>query len=376
MKKLHHPGTPCNISNSKEYSFSDIVGDNIEAVKCTTGWGIFAEQEFWADDNEFEQLSQFNIIKTYVPKAFDLNRWSFYFPINLEIELTKNCNQRCIHCWNESGDGSFLSESSLERVIGEFRNNGGQRLKLTGGEPLLYPSFLEFLYSSKNKGIRNIALVSNGSLIDDKIAKELSRYIDKINISLHGATQETHNKITSSSNYSKTKNAIELCTTYGIDTLVNFTVMKENMKDIEDIFKQYNGKDIKIRFNLLMQRGYGKDLTDISSDISKLRKQIIRYSKIYDVSVEKSELYPQGYNKDINSAKFYGCSALRTGIYISSTGSIFPCNLAETILGNINRDNLKDIWTNKKAKEVRDITLCDETFCEYICSGKCKAGII
>ncbi len=373
MKKLHHPGTPCRIINYQDLDISEIEKGYKEVVNCSEGWAIFVENSFWVSNEEISKINLSNNYHVFNVDNFKLNSWGFYAPIDLEIELTKNCNQRCIHCWNESGNGSLINQEKLEEIVDEFRTNGGQRLKLTGGEPLLHPSFFSFIKYSKENGIRNIELTTNGSLINEENIEFLSRYIDKLNISQHGATEETHNGITRSKNYQETKKAILLCNEYGLNPTINFTVMEKSRDEIESMFRLFQNSKNKLRFNLLMQRGFGKRLEDVSLEIFQLRKSINYFAELYQGELERSGLYPKGYNKEIESTKFYGCSALRTGAYISSEGLVFPCNLASKPIGNVHENSVLDIWRSENAQKIREITSCNESLCNISCGGKCKA---
>ena len=376
MKKLHHPGTPCKVVTQKDYHISEIQGNNLELVKCSDGWGLFGETEYWISDEEEKILDPKRGIRQFIPEEMELRDWGFYSPINLEIELTKKCNQRCIHCWNESGKNTFLSNKRLEKIIREFRSFGGQKIKLTGGEPLQYPDFFEFLDYSKSSGVKNIELTTNGAMIDGDNISDLKNNVSRVNISLHGATKETHNKITQTPNYYKTIEAIRRCQLVGLDTVINFTVMDENEIEVEYLFHLAEEMDSKIRLNLLMQVGYGKNLKDISNKLSKLRNQIYALSKKYSVNLERSGLYPSGYNKDIGSSKFYGCNTLRSGMYISAEGLVLPCNQSKKPIGNMYESSIEEIWRSKEAENVRDITSCKLRNCGVLCSGKCNASNI
>lgn len=376
MKKLHHPGTPCNGIIQKDYSLSEIEGKNLELVKCSEGWGLFGEDEFWISDGEKEILESKKEIRQFIPEETRVKDWGFYSPIDIEIELTKKCNQRCIHCWNESGKNIVIPNKKLEEIVREFRNSGGQKIKLTGGEPLQHPNFFEFLDYSKNSGIKNIELTTNGSLINEKNIGKLSEYIDKLNISLHGATEEVHNQITQTKNYYKTIDAIKRSRLVGLDTTINFTVMEENESEIEDLFYLAEEMSSKIRFNLLMQIGYGKNLGDVSDQFLRLRNQIFDLSKKYRVSLERSGLYPAGYNEGLGNSKFYGCSALRRGLFVTAEGLVLPCNQSRKPIGDIYSNSIKEIWRSKEAENVRDITSCELRNCGVLCSSKCKASEI
>ncbi len=119
MKRLHHPTTPCKrrINQDLDLKISDLKKP-LEAVKCNEGFGIFGEDNnFWISNREFTE-NQHLFSAIYTGERFEDCGWFFYNPISLEIELTRNCNQRCIHCWNESSkQGNFPFEKAVNLII-------------------------------------------------------------------------------------------------------------------------------------------------------------------------------------------------------------------------------------------------------------------
>jgi len=376
MKKLHHPGTPCN----KEIKDIDLkvanLGNNLEAVISSEGWGLFGKDFWWASDNEIHGLDKnMQIIYIDLPRINDFTGWGFYSPINLEIELTRDCNQDCIHCWNESGDKISLDTKILDEIITEFREGGGQRISITGGEPLMYKNLFSFLDLAKRKGIRFIDLSSNGSLIDEKKAELLSHYLTRIHISLHGGNSKIHNKIVQRENFDATVNSIKYLNQKGVEVVINYTIMRGNAKSILDVFelsKSLGGN--RIRFNLVRNEGRGKSLEKISQEeVFILRKIIEELSERTGVPLKRSELYPEGYYKDVGEAKFYGCSALRTSLYLDAYGNFLPCSLAPISIGNIRKDSLIRVWGGNLSNKIRKITYCENLSCSLSCGGRCKA---
>ena len=376
MKKLHHPGTPCN-TLVKDVSFNPKnLRGKLEVVKSNEGWGVFGKDSLWSSDEGIKEILQRKGTRIFnAQTSQNFYGWSFYSPINLEIEVTRDCNQDCIHCWNESGRDISLDLGQLEELLSEFRENGGQKVKITGGEPLVYEELFPLLEFVKKIGIRKIEMTSNGSLIDIDKAKVLSEYLNRINISLHGGNKQIHNKIVKRNYFDDTLNAIRYFCEQEIPTIINYTVMKENIESLPEIcgVAKNTGAD-KIRFNLLMKKGRGKSLQEISrQEVLDLRKQIKSLSKKKSVPLERSELYPEAYLEGIREAKFYGCSALRSSLYVNADGNFFPCNLVPSSLGNIKYNSIKDIWNGNAAKEFRSYFFCEKELCDLSCAGKCKA---
>lgn len=65
-------------------------------------------------------------------------------PIRMCIDITNQCNLRCVHCHamaNEDRGGSSLSTHEIMELIDQCSDNGVFVLQLSGGEPTLNPSF-------------------------------------------------------------------------------------------------------------------------------------------------------------------------------------------------------------------------------------------
>ena len=108
----------------------------------------------------------------------------------IEINLGKACNNRCVFCANgaiEPGDRSFLG---FQEVLGEVRqaaSEGYRALGFLGGEPTLFPKITEMIRKSRDLGFTRIALCTNGRLLsDDAFLKKLvNSGVTRITLSLH-----------------------------------------------------------------------------------------------------------------------------------------------------------------------------------------------
>lgn len=92
----------------------------------------------------------------------------------LDLNITNRCNFRCIHCCFNSGE-TTLPEFSFEKIkeiLKEFKTLGGERIDITGGEPLLRSDLPEIIKLGKDLNLK-IELVTNGSLLTDEKLKLL-----------------------------------------------------------------------------------------------------------------------------------------------------------------------------------------------------------
>ena len=106
-------------------------------------------------------------------------------------------------------------------------------ISLTGGEPFLKPKSLfylaELIENSPNFG--SVAILSNGTLINEWIISEIKKYkkIKEIQISLDGPDVLTHEAIRGKGTFAPATDAIKALKNAGIKTSIMFTLNKKNI---------------------------------------------------------------------------------------------------------------------------------------------------
>ena len=130
-----------------------------------------------------------------------LARYKLLPPRTLTLAVTDACNQHCAHCWKSAGGADAARQVPGETLIGlirEFRALGGEGVRLTGGEPLCHPQWLDLVRCAVEEGYGAVHLQSNGVLFDAERAAAL-RELDfpglAIQLSLDGATAATHDLV-------------------------------------------------------------------------------------------------------------------------------------------------------------------------------------
>ena len=120
---------------------------------------------------------------------------------SLRISVTDRCNIRCFYCMpNENvrfrPRNEILSFEEIERFVRVVSQMGVHRLRLTGGEPLVraeLPRLVEML--SALPGIDDLALTTNGILLEEQAAELKRAGLERVNISLDTLNEETFQKI-------------------------------------------------------------------------------------------------------------------------------------------------------------------------------------
>ncbi len=121
---------------------------------------------------------------------------------NLRISVTDRCNIRCFYCMpNENvafkPRSAILTFEELERVTRVAAGLGVDRLRITGGEPLVRANLADLVHRLASiDGIRDVAMTTNAILLADH-AVELKRAgLGRINISLDGMSEATFEQVT------------------------------------------------------------------------------------------------------------------------------------------------------------------------------------
>jgi cyclic pyranopterin phosphate synthase len=110
--------------------------------------------------------------------------------LDLRISVTDRCNFRCTYCmpfdeytWIERNQ--VLSFEEIERVARLFVDFGIQKLRLTGGEPLVRKDLDQLIARlSRIEGLADISLTTNGALLDEQASKLYAAGLRRINVSI------------------------------------------------------------------------------------------------------------------------------------------------------------------------------------------------
>jgi len=166
-------------------------------------------------------------------------------PGTLTIAITGACNLSCSHCWVGAGEFSsarHVPSRTLRRLLGEFATLGGKGVRLTGGEPLCHPDWLDLLRFAVSTGFSSVALQTNGMLLDDDSVAGLRR-LDfpglGIQISFDGATAKTHDLVRGAGAFDSLLQGVRRLVRAGLGprTCVFFTEMRHNLVEIPELLE-------------------------------------------------------------------------------------------------------------------------------------------
>lgn len=307
--------------------------------------------------------------------------------------LTKRCNLRCSHCYLDasflSGDVvDELSYRECEKLIDQMAEvNPNACLILTGGEPLLRKDIYDITSYANDKGFM-VVMGTNGLLLNDiTVPKMLDAGIKGIGVSLDSIHSDVHDRLRGLSGaWDKTIKGIESAKKHNLDFQIQTTVTKENFDEIPEMI-EYSHKLGATGFYLffLVCTGRGEKMTDITPEqYEEILTYVYKVHGNYDGMMVRAKCAPHfkriAYQANQNSPllKGYvgGCRAGTNYCRISPEGEITPCPYMPNSVGNVKKQNFKDIWTNSALfNQLRNPQY--EGKCEYcefklLCGG-CRA---
>ena len=253
---------------------------------------------------------------------------------------------------------------------------------LTGGEPLLHPSFFRIVEEIVNLGFP-WGMTTNATLIDQKTTIKLKKYgLSSITISLDGL-KESHEKLRNNNGcFEKTIKAVQFLNESLIPVQITTVVHKKNLSELEQIYTYVCGLNI-CSWRIINLEPIGRaiknndlllDKNDFLYLLDFIRAK--RYSREtpMDVRFGCAHYLSFEYEHEVRD-NYFICGS---GIYVGSIlcdGDIFSCldidRRKELVQGNIKTDRFSDVWKNKfqifrtdRSEESEECSQCKErVFC-------------
>ena len=122
-------------------------------------------------------------------------------PTRVQFEITYRCNIHCMHCYTDPFNTPMhlrreLAVSEILRIFDELADAGVLWMTITGGEAFVHPQFKRIYQEAKARGFI-LHLFSNATVISEDLAEFLAADPPfTIDVSCHGATPETFEKVT------------------------------------------------------------------------------------------------------------------------------------------------------------------------------------
>ncbi len=174
----------------------------------------------------------------------------------LRVSLIDRCNLRCFYCMpqgllNPFREDELLNMDETAEIVSLFAELGIEKVRLTGGEPLLkkgVPSLVRRIKSLP--GIREVVMTTNGVLLKTFAEDLKNAGLDRINVSLDTLDRENFKRITGMDKLEEVLSGIEAAARAGIGPIKINTVLMKGYNDgeIMDLVRFAVERSFQIRF--------------------------------------------------------------------------------------------------------------------------------
>ncbi len=250
------------------------------------------------------------------------------FPTHVEVETASACQMRCPMCYTtymDDGLKGVMKWDLYTRVVDECAARGVYSIKLSWrGEALLNKNIVRMVKYAKDKGIPDVAFLSNGERLTPELSDELiDAGLDWISFSFDGF-KETYDAIRAPAKFE--------------ETIERIRVLREKRD----------------------ARGLSKPLIRVQSIFSVIKHDPDGFRKLFhgvsdstNFITDQIRSFEEG---QINHNPFYQCPTPWQRIAVAHDGKVHQCisdYAGMNILGDVNQKSLYKIWHDKPFRELR-----------------------
>ncbi len=182
----------------------------------------------------------------------------------LRVSVTDRCDFRCVYCMSE--DMHFLPKQDLltleelDRLCSAFVARGVQKLRITGGEPLVRRDIMKLFRSLSRHlvagTLEELTLTTNGSQLA-RFASELADCgVKRVNVSLDTLDPDKFRKVTRWGELSKVMDGIDAAQAAGLSVKINAVALKGvNDDEVETMIEWAHGRGMDLTFIEVMPMG-------------------------------------------------------------------------------------------------------------------------
>lgn len=283
----------------------------------------------------------------------------------LRISVTDRCNLRCIYCMPSEGikplrHEDILKFEEIERIVRYSINWGIDKVRITGGEPLVRKGVVYLIETLANlKGIKDLSMTTNGILLKDYARDLKNAGLQRINVSLDSLDANKFNTITKVGELSLVLEGIEEALKRGLEPVkINVVVMKGiNDDEVLDFAKLSLDQPLHIRFIEFMPLGYkGFAKEDRFFPTSQIKERLGELGELILTEVRgtgpaksfrfKKSLGTIGFITPMSEHFCATCNRLR----LTADGRLYPC-----LFSDYGVDIKTPLGTGAGYREIREL---------------------
>lgn len=278
----------------------------------------------------------------------------------LQWHITQNCDLHCRHCYDRSDRTAMTIEQGI-RVLDDLyrfcqeKNVYGQ-VSFTGGNPMLSPHFYTLYREATERGFLTAVL---GNPMDRSYLEKMMaiRMPEFYQVSLEGL-QEHNDYIRGVGHFTRVIDFLQLLEEMDIYSMVMLTLTRANMEQVLPLAEKLRDRVSLFTFNRLAMVGEGAALASVEPTLYEdflenfTKAATDNPALLLKDNLCNLHLHRQGAPLGGGCAGV-GCGAAFNFVSLLPDGEVHACRKLPSLLGNIYRDSLTDIYTSPLAERYR-----------------------
>jgi molybdenum cofactor biosynthesis enzyme MoaA len=212
----------------------------------------------------------------------------------LDVKISYQCNNACVFCLNkDKRQRKVLPPEEIKRQIEVFAENGGKKLVVSGGEPLISKYFLSLIGFAKQKGISFLEIQTNARMLCyEEVIKKLKEFEPlTFLVSFHFPNAKLYKKYCRSDGCQQTVEGIKNLVKYNCHFGINTVIMKQNLPYLKGMMKTLKEMGATmIQYRFIDGKNVGKDYEKFVprySECLSIIEEIIRENSDINISLRE-----------------------------------------------------------------------------------------
>jgi len=300
----------------------------------------------------------------------------------LQWHITQACDLHCLHCYDRSQRSPLKLEQGLAiledlRSFCRSRNVKGQ-VSFSGGNPFLYPHFIELYRAATEWGFSAAILgnPTNRAKIEELLPIQRPVFFQ---VSLEGL-RENNDGIRGEGHFERVMKFLDVLRELKIYSMVMLTLTRDNLDQVLPLAEVLRDRTDLFTFNRLSQVGEGAKLALPSpQDYAAFLEAYVKAGETNPVIGVKDNLLGIVYEKKgmepFGGCCGFGCGAAFNFLAVLPDGEVHACRKFPSLLGNVHGQSLAEIYDSPLARRYRTGSNgCSSCSIRPVCGG-CPAVV-
>ncbi|TSC96771.1 MAG: radical SAM protein [Candidatus Berkelbacteria bacterium Licking1014_2] len=289
----------------------------------------------------------------------------------LWLEITDDCNEKCIHCYVGSERTlerkRFMPLGLAKKIIRQGRKTEFRKLQFTGGEPLLHPHFFEMVAFAREINYPEIEVYTNLTIVTESELKRLKTLDVMIATSLLGPSATIHDVCTRTpGSFSRWYNNMKRLRSLGVPYRIGVVRMRQNEETMSEIEK------------FLRKEGFLAVNEPFKPDDIRLTANMTNNADLSPLGTFSNDNNPW---LTVNPTFFHRARhynpCWRGELAVATDGNVYPCVFSrKLVIGNLGNETLSNVLKRLREKywviTLDRVEKCRDCELRYACMD-CRA---